>query len=261
MTNAVIYYFTATGNSFAVARTIAEKTGATLQPITHKIPESAEWTSIGFVYPTFFMGLPGIVEQFVRAIHIIGDPYLFAVTTSGPMPGSSLGHLNRMLAEKGKALHYNAAVRSVANYIAEYNVDLSKVDATIEKARRQTEEIAADIGAQKHIPTRAETFFSKTFYKLYTSRYPTLGRNFTVSGDCTGCGRCQMVCLADNIEMKEKRPVFKGSCESCMACIHWCPTQAIQWKTRTQNRNRYHHPDVSIADLVRVQKNQTAGDL
>ncbi|WP_313182503.1 hypothetical protein [Lacrimispora sp.] len=75
--------YTATGNSYTAAKAISLQIGAELLPITR--------------VPHLFMGLPGIVEEFVRKISIDGNPYLFGVTTSGPMPGDSPGHLNRIL--------------------------------------------------------------------------------------------------------------------------------------------------------------------
>ncbi len=251
MENPIVYCYTATGNSYAVAKAISHQIRAELLPITHQIPETRKPSAIGFVFPTFFMGLPGIVEEFVRKISIDGNPYLFGITTSGPMPGDSLGHLNRILLEKGKSLHYSSQVRSVANYIAEYNVRLDKTASIIESSKEKTNQIAQDIVARKTVRTKGkEGIPSHIFHKLYIKNYPIQDQYFTVSDTCIGCGLCKKVCLADNIEIQEKKPMFHGKCENCMACIHWCPTKAIQWKTHTQKRNRYHHPDVSAKELA-----------
>jgi epoxyqueuosine reductase QueG len=50
--------------------------------------------------------------------------------------------------------------------------------------------------------------------------------------------------------MQGSKPVFKEQCEQCMACIQWCPKQAINYKTKTQTRGRYHHPDISYQDMA-----------
>jgi len=34
-----------------------------------------------------------------------------------------------------------------------------------------------------------------------------------------------------------------------MACIQWCPVEAIQVGKRTRGRRRYHHPEVTAHDL------------
>lgn len=48
------------------------------------------------------------------------------------------------------------------------------------------------------------------------------------------------------------RPEWGGNaCTFCFACINYCPPRhAIQSGTKTAARNRYHHPDVSITDMM-----------
>ncbi len=29
--------------------------------------------------------------------------------------------------------------------------------------------------------------------------------------------------------MEERRPVWQHNCERCLACIHWCPCEAIEY--------------------------------
>jgi len=33
------------------------------------------------------------------------------------------------------------------------------------------------------------------------------------------------VCPVNNIEMVDKKPVWQNRCESCLACINWCPKE------------------------------------
>lgn len=257
MKNSIIFCFSATGNSYMVAKTISEKIGAYILPITNQIPKFNKQTSIGFVFPTYYMGLPGIVEKFVEKLDIDESTYLFAITTSGPMPGDSLAQLNRILIAKNKVLHYGAKIQSVANYIVEYNIQLEKVKNTIEKSKERTEQISEDIINHKNNYTKEkEGIGSKLFHKLYSKKYPLQDQGFKVSDKCTGCGLCEKVCLADNIDISNKKPIFRKKCESCMACIHWCPTKAIQWKNRTQKRNRYHHPDIDVKELILFKKSR-----
>jgi hypothetical protein len=34
-----------------------------------------------------------------------------------------------------------------------------------------------------------------------------------------------------------------------MACIQWCPEQAIQYGTKTAAYERYHNPEVTVKDM------------
>jgi ferredoxin len=75
-------------------------------------------------------------------------------------------------------------------------------------------------------------------------------KGFNVSEACNGCATCGKVCPVGNIKMQDGKPTFLHHCEQCMACVQWCPKQAINFKDKTQNRGRYHHPDVTLGDMI-----------
>jgi len=35
-----------------------------------------------------------------------------------------------------------------------------------------------------------------------------------------------------------------------MACIQWCPNQAIDHKDIAKGRTRYHHPNISVESMI-----------
>jgi Pyruvate/2-oxoacid:ferredoxin oxidoreductase delta subunit len=39
-----------------------------------------------------------------------------------------------------------------------------------------------------------------------------------------------------------------------MACIQWCPQEAIQHKNKTSKRKRYHNPEVSLQEILDQKK-------
>ncbi|MCL2433823.1 MAG: EFR1 family ferrodoxin [Clostridia bacterium] len=63
---------------------------------------------------------------------------------------------------------------------------------------------------------------------------------------------CTGVCPARNIDMQDSKPKFRHECEHCLACIHWCPNRAINYKKATQKRRRYHHPDVNANEIAGI---------
>jgi ferredoxin len=68
---------------------------------------------------------------------------------------------------------------------------------------------------------------------------------------CNGCGVCEKICPAAAVKIIEKRPVFSGKCEHCVACIDVCPLRAIQFWRAKFNTRGYYHPGVSIKELIR----------
>jgi epoxyqueuosine reductase QueG len=53
-----------------------------------------------------------------------------------------------------------------------------------------------------------------------------------------------------NIKMENKQPNWGNQFEQCMACIQWCPAQAIRYGNKTGKRKRYHNPEIIISDMI-----------
>ena len=87
-------------------------------------------------------------------------------------------------------------------------------------------------------------------YKLGYKFIPGSDGGYHVEGDCNGCGTCARLCPVDNIAMVDERPCWNQRCEQCMACLQWCPREAIQIKDKTQGERRYHHPEITVKDLI-----------
>lgn len=58
-----------------------------------------------------------------------------------------------------------------------------------------------------------------------------LSKLFFASDQCVGCGYCATICAKEAITMKgktKKRPYWSYSCDSCMACMNYCPHRAVE---------------------------------
>ena len=87
-------------------------------------------------------------------------------------------------------------------------------------------------------------------YKVTYGQVPTMDRNFFADGRCNGCGICAKVCPSGNVSMVDGKPRWAGHCEQCLACLQWCPTKALQYGKKTERYQRYHHPEIKVADVV-----------
>ena len=71
--------------------------------------------------------------------------------------------------------------------------------------------------------------------------------------NCIGCGTCAKVCPSDNIEIRDKRPVFLNRCEGCFGCLHNCPKVAIHLKNE-QSTVRFRNSEVKISEIIAANK-------
>lgn len=244
----VIYYFSATGNSFNMAQQISQGLGNTkLISMAEKEIHEDKVKRIGFVFPVYYGTLPKLVYRFIQNLTISTDTYCFAVVTMGMFGRGALTVLRDLLAQDNVRLSYGRAIQMPRNYIAKYN------PLAPEASKRMYMKADAVIGAVvSDVRQGAANNVKKikfTSAKLYKNA-EKLDAAFFADGNCNGCGLCKKICPVDNIQMVKDSPSWQHHCEHCMACIHWCPKAAIQYGSRTQKRRRYHHPKVTASDLI-----------
>ncbi|MFH1368508.1 MAG: EFR1 family ferrodoxin [Elusimicrobiota bacterium] len=253
-----IYYFSGTGNSFKVAKEISALIGnAELIPIPKVINEEADLSAdrIGIVFPVYVWGMPLIVADFVKKMKAAKDKYIFGVVTYGGFPAGTLVQLARLLKNKGMKLSAGYGIKMPGNYTPMYGaIPEAKQNLQFAGAGEKTKIIAEAVKDAKPGPVEksnflANLFFSSILYNAGISHMRGADKNFRVQDKCNGCGICYKVCPAGNIKLENSRPVWNHKCEQCMACLQWCPVEAIQYGKKTEKRKRYHHPDIKIIEM------------
>lgn len=244
-----IYYFSSTGNSLDIGNIISKEINSSLLPMVGNQNCECGSDTIGFIYPTYFWGLPHIVQDFINKLTIqTENPYIFAITLA-QTSGGSLGSMNMLLKKKGFRLNYGKTVHSVSNYIVEYDINLNTIDKVTQSARKQATIFSKDILIKKQNNCKKIPILTDAFHKIYLKRSGESDRNFQVLNTCVSCGTCSAVCPSRNIKIVNGKPDFLHHCEHCIACVHWCPKQAIQYKDKTQKHNRYHNPYIKQDEL------------
>jgi len=256
----IIYYFTGTGNSLAVARQIAAILGdcglvpiASLKDIPKDIVPQAE--RIGIICPVYFAGLPAAVASFAGRLDTSHVSQVFSVVTfGGAGESSTLEQLDRILkGRSGRGLDCGFAVKMPGNYILMYDsLSEEKRDTILTAADDTIARIGQEIllGTKRDLPhSLVQNLIHSLMYSRFISGVHEKDRKFSVSDTCTACGTCVEICPAHNIELVAGKPVWKHHCELCCGCIHLCPVQAIQAGHSTQKRQRYRNPSVSVTDL------------
>lgn len=253
-----IFWFSATGNSLAVAKGLAERLGgARLRPMIAEAegpePPSSAAGRIGLVFPLYYLGCPKIVRDFAAILSARPEADIFCVATRGVRHmGGALRDLRKRLARKGLALRYGAYADMPENEAtlfapsgeAEAAERLAAVPARLDAiaegivsgARRLDPEPTAPL-----LPIRQAA---------YAKRLASSSLKWMADGACSGCGTCARACPLGLVRMEGGKPAWSEGCQECGACINWCPARAIQYRGgRTEAKGRYHHPGIALAEI------------
>ncbi|MBC9786182.1 4Fe-4S binding protein [Heliobacterium chlorum] len=255
-----IYYFSATGNSLHVSKSIAEILGdcalLSIPSLRQCETITADSEMVGFVFPLYYFGIPPMVSEFIQKIRMEKVKYSFVVVTSGMgrHVSSALRQADDLFAQKGRHLDAGFHVAMISSYIPLSDIPpTEKMHQKLAKADLKIQEIASTLLSEKPFreaePFRVPLHAYHKFWKNH--QLPHVHQKFFCTSSCTSCGTCEKVCPVNNIRMKDNKPQWLENCQECLACLHFCPAKSIEFGGRTKGRRRYHHPKVSVADIIR----------
>ncbi|WP_315122105.1 EFR1 family ferrodoxin [uncultured Clostridium sp.] len=254
----MIFYFTGTGNSSYVAKSISEYNNDRMICISEEMKKDkntldyhlGEDETIGFVYPVYAWAPPKQVLDFISSLRLnnYNNNYIFSVSTCGDNIGNTMDVLQKSLKRKGLILNSGFSIIMPNNYIILGDVDSKELEGEkLLKAEDRLKVINEIVKERK-----------KDVFQLKKGSFPTIltsvinpmfntfalnPKKFYVTDKCTGCGLCEKVCTARNISVN-KKPTWGPNCTQCLACIHQCPTRAIEYGKGTIKKGRYKNPNM-----------------
>lgn len=243
---AKIFCFSGTGNSLYAARKIAAEIGAEVCNM-RGIAECGD-DVIGFVFPTYFWGLPRSVDCFLDNLVITNkSAYIFSVTAYGGFSSGVSGAVDKKLKKQGLRLSYGAKVKMVENYLPGFKVNDS--DELWKRSDSALDAIILDLKSRVHNKPQAYTILNKLAQSVYPPNVGNCAENFTTNG-CKSCGLCEKVCPNGNITLENGAPKFGEKCEICLACLNVCPVDAIDYGKSTRGKKRYKSRRITAQELV-----------
>jgi len=272
MNKTTLYFFSATGNSLAVALHLARVLDID-EPVS--IPGSLVnedpyidaygAKALGFVFPVQRATIPEMLRGFIQSMPVDPECYYFAISTFSIFGSNEFWDIDELLVSQGAALNYAASVRMMGN-VGPVRPSEATVQTRLESMEHQVEQIATAI------TYRQENFFPRASKALgWAVRNFTDFRRkhiiFRIDKRCKGCGICAQVCPAQNIQLQqngseEMAPIRSDKCEACLACVHWCPAAAVSVSRR--GHTSYHNPLVLPEQLSQTKPNTspniTSGD-
>jgi ferredoxin len=255
----IVFYFSGTGNCLRVAKTIIKELGtgeivSMAKPGKYNLIK--QYDTIGFIYPTYFWGLPKKVIEFIENLNLNNNKnaYYYSITTYGGSAGNAVYQLYELLLNShGIKISLGKKLQMFSNYVVMYDMS-EKADEITKKSNEELVPIIDSIKMRKNNTinklTKVFNFINKDFIK----KVANMDKDFTINNNCTGCGICKEVCPVKNIEMINNKPQYNHHCEQCVACIQFCPQKAINYKDVTQGRRRYTNPEINYKELSEYNK-------
>ncbi len=216
---------------------------------------SVQDTVIGFVVPVYMWGIPRIAQEFLEQFPTCPDTYFFGVANCANSVGSAFTQMRSLLKIQNNSLHAEFKIVLPGNYTPLYGPPGEARQMTmIDQAEESAAEAADVIRRRDRKLTRRNPltcFLSLLIYGPAMKRIQRVDERFLLEDTCTGCGICESVCSVGNVMLVQNKPEWLHRCEHCLACLHWCPEEAIQFGNLTRGRKRYRNPQVSLQDMQR----------
>lgn len=254
----LIYYYSGSGNSLWIAKQLADALpGAVLSPmVTHDVQQKPLLADvIGFVFPVHVWGVPRHVRTFLHGVSFSAQPYIFGVAVNAGQVSATLVQLQQLLAQKGAALSAGFDIPMPSNYIPFGGADSpEKQQKRFQNAAAKINRIIMIVTSRQPAPIEKGPLWQRilfsAIYKLAYNHIAKSDKKFWTDARCNGCGLCQKVCPPRNIRLQSGKPTWLHHCDQCLACLQWCPQQAIQIGKATLKRQRYHHPEISVKEMI-----------
>lgn len=245
----MVLYFSGTGNSQFTAELIADIIQDELISINSYVKnrKKAKFHSdkpLVFVVPTYAWRVPKLVEQWILKNDFTGSRDTYFVLTCGDGCGNAAAYAKKLCLKKDFRFCGLTSVLMPENYLAMFPTpEKSECQVIMEAARPQIVSIAEQIQSGKCLKepklSVTDRVQSGPVNGLFYA-FAVKDKGFHVSDQCISCGKCARRCVLNNIDMESGKPVWKGNCTHCMACIAGCPTEAIEYKDKSKGQYRHY---------------------
>ena len=232
-----LYYFSGTGNTLLVSRSIKEvfeKNGVEtrLYAIEKEPPANADLdVCIGLAFPVAVFTTYPLVFKFIYGLPQANGTRIFMVDTMGGLSIGVRSVVKSILVKKG----YNPIAASQIimpdNFWPSEEKDHQNpkvVTRGIDSVSAYADSILKGTALWDEFPLLPWGAYkiSQFLFSLGGFRKKTIKFN---KDKCIKCGLCAKLCPVGNITMHE-HPVLDSKCEACVRCNSFCPTGALYRK-------------------------------
>ena len=252
----MILCFSGTGNSRYIANRIAEALhdnqidlNAKIKADDHSPVQTGR--DVIVVTPTYAWRIPRLVSEWLTKTELCGAERIWFVMDCGSETGNAPKY-NRQLA-KQKNLRYMGTKQIIMpeNYIAMFNApQADEAREIVKKSEPDIDDAIQRIKSEQSFSAPRSSLYDR-FMSSAVNRifYPVFVKAdaFQVADTCIGCGKCAKKCPLNNINLKDGKPSWGSKCTHCMACICYCPVEAIEYGKKSVGKPRYHFEGLGYA--------------
>ena len=211
----MVLYFSGTGNSRYVAQKIAEMSDDEVISINQRLKKH-NYSTVSSEKPLVFVGpiyagrFPRVMDDYIKEVSFTETNCAYFIGTCAQTPWVTVEYVEKLCKEKSFSLLGFNSIIMPQGYVAGGGTQPKEINDKILKE------------AEPKI---------------------TSAKNFKVTNQCTGCGKCEKRCPLNNIKLTDGKPTWGKNCTHCMACIAGCPQEAIEYGKKTQGKPRYYLGD------------------
>lgn len=257
-----IIYFTATGNSLYIAKSLSNELYSIPQLIKNKQYEFND-EKIGIVFPLYAHTVPPYVEEFLMKVKL-NTNYLFAIITYGIYDAAVSDHLIQIANKCNYTFNYINTIKMVDTWLPGFKMKNQIKNEHKKNIEEKLSIIKNDINnnfkyiiSPSFIDKQLTKYQIKNKSKQNTNsnlRGNTIGlgiKNYLIiESGCTRCRVCIKVCPVNNIELINNEIKLKEHCLSCFSCTNNCPVNVMTIKTQ-RDSSRFRNKNITLNEIIK----------
>ncbi|MFA7118976.1 MAG: EFR1 family ferrodoxin [Sphaerochaetaceae bacterium] len=231
------YFYSGTGNTLLVVEEMQRVFSSHgIQVFLHEMTDTDPGKidtgkTIGLAFPVAFQSTFPFIWKFLKNLPRAQGASVFMIDTMMTFSGAIVGPLKKVLTSKGYNCIGASEVIMPNNWFPKTihdEVNKEKINTGMKKARKFAEELMEGTASWGRVPLLSDGLYHLCCNNFVMQRINLAeGRKITCDeGKCRKCGLCARLCPVHNITMKEY-PQWHDSCETCMRCLSFCPTNAV----------------------------------
>lgn len=248
----MIFYYSATGNSRAIAVELGKRLNHKVIDIAKEPVASFEDKHHIFVFPVWAWGPATPMLDFISKFpeNILVGVKCDIVCSCGDDCGYTAEILWKEIQNKGGICGSAWSIKMPNTYVVLpfFDVDSEKIkNIKLTALPHAIDSIAVSIKNN----TTGDLTFHGSFAKLKSGifrkwflKHPLNFKKWAVNTNCVRCGKCVSACPKHNLKLSlnSNCPEWGDLCDGCLACYHKCPLHAINYGNITQKKGQYVFP-------------------